>query len=151
MVSRIWRFLTTELNWKQTTEVTKTAADTGNAVLNLGEAIQEKKGDLAKLSEGIAPYVKPYVNEISSLLDVLNSPIAQVVKEAIPFAPIAVTMMQLICEGAKREPTLEECVALMSQVAYLESLRDVLGTESGQALVAWMDDRPVTKQVQRQI
>jgi hypothetical protein len=97
MVSRIWRFLTTdvrELDWKQAVEVTKTAADAGKAVLDLGKTIQDKKENLVQVQGAIAPYI----HEISSLLDVLNSPIAAVVKDTIPFAPIAVTMMQLICQ-----------------------------------------------------
>ena len=148
MVSKIWQFVTTdvrELNWKRATEVTKTGADAGKAVLDLAKAVQEKKGDLVKMKESIAPYV----GEISSLLDVLNSPIAAVVKDAIPFAPIAVTMMQLICEGAKREPTLEECVALMSQAAYLESFRELVREDA--ALVARMDEQSVSEEVKAKI
>jgi hypothetical protein len=67
--------------------------------------------------------IKPYAEKISSLLDVLNSPIAQLVKDAIPFAPIAVTILSLISDATKKSPTLEQCVALVVQAAYLESLR----------------------------
>ena len=139
MVSKIWQFLTTdvkELNWKQTTEVTKAGADAGKAVLDLAKAVQDKKTDLGQ-----------YVGEITSLLDVLNSPIASVIKETIPFAPIAVTMLQLIVEGTKQEPTLVQCVALMSQAAYLESLRSVLGTTEGLELVARLNERSVSDSV----
>lgn len=147
MVSKIWQFLTTdvrELNWKQATEVTKTGADACKAVLDLGKAIQEKKGDLVKVQE-----IGPYIGEISSLLDVLNSPIAAVVKDAIPFAPIAVTMMQLICEATHQEPTLEQCVALMSQAAYLESFRALVKGDA--ALVARMDGGTISDAVKAKI
>ncbi len=101
MVSKIWQFLTTditELNWKQATAVVKTGAEASKAVLDLAKTVNEKKGDLEKAKSAIAPYV----NEMSSLLDALNSPIAAVVKDAIPFAPISVTILQLICDATKR-------------------------------------------------
>jgi hypothetical protein len=122
MVSKIWQFLTTDVK-----------------ELNW-KAVQDKKTDLGQ-----------YVGEITSLLDVLNSPIASVIKETIPFAPIAVTMLQLIVEGTKREPTREECVALMSQVAYLDSLRSVLGTTEGLELVARLNERSVSDSVKQAI
>jgi len=149
MVSKVWQFLTTdvrELDWKVGAEVTKTGAEAGKAVLDLAKAVQEKKGDLVKVQESIGPYI----GEISSLLDVLNSPIAAVVKDAIPFAPIAVTMMQLICAATKQqEPTLEQCVALMSQTAYLESFRELVKGDA--ALVARMDGRSVSDEVKAKI
>ncbi|GAB4332096.1 MAG: hypothetical protein OHK0047_20020 [Leptolyngbyaceae cyanobacterium] len=76
--------------------------------------------------------MKEYVGQISSLLDVLNSPLGEVVKAAIPFAPIAIGMIKLITEATKREPTLEECMMLVSQAAYLESLRSLLKPHSQQ-------------------
>ncbi len=150
MVSKIWRFLTTdvtELSWKQATDVVKTGAESAKAVLDLAKTVNEKKGDLTKAKSAIAPYV----GEMSSLLDVLNSPIAAVVKDTVPFAPIAVTILQLICTATKREPTLEECVALMTQTAYLESLRDAFGTAEGKALLGRLKPEKATEQVQAEI
>ncbi|MBE9028572.1 pentapeptide repeat-containing protein, partial [filamentous cyanobacterium LEGE 11480] len=150
MASKILQFLTTdvrELNWKQATAVTKTAADTGKAVLDLAKIVKEKQGDLEKAKDAIAPYV----SEMSSLLDVLNSPIASVVKYTIPFAPIAVTILQIICEATKREPTLEQCVALMTQVAYLQSLQDTFGTKAGKTLLGRLKPEQATEQVQAKI
>jgi NACHT domain len=124
---RIWRFLTTdvrELNLAPLAELTKTGAEAAKAVMDLAKIVNEKKSDLA----GLKPYLTE-ISQIASLLDVLNHPIAQVAKETIPFAPIAVTMLKLICDVTKREPTLEQAVALVSQVAYLESLRSFLNDE----------------------
>lgn len=150
MVPKIRQILTTDLkdlNWKQMADLTKAGADGGKAVLDLGKVIQEKKSDLAALKDSVGPYV----GEITPLLDVLNSPIASVIKETIPFAPIAVTMLQLIVEGTKQEPTLVQCVALMSQSAYLESLRSVLGTTEGLELVARLNERSVSDSVKQAI
>ena len=118
---KLWKFLTTdirELNWKQAEDVTKTGTEAAKAVFDLGKALQEQgtKADDLKL----------FVGKISSLLDVLNSPLGQVVKEAVPFASIAIGMIKVIAEATKREPTLEECIVLVSQTAYLESLRSLL-------------------------
>jgi uncharacterized protein YjbI with pentapeptide repeats len=118
---KLWTFLTTdirELNWKQAEDVTKTGAEAAKAVFDLGKALQEQ-GSKAEV-------LKNYVGQISSLLDVLNSPLGQVVKDTIPFAPIAISLIKLITEATKREPTLEECMMLVSQAAYLESLRSLL-------------------------
>jgi hypothetical protein len=118
---KLWTFLTTdirELNWKQAEEVTKTGTEAAKAVFDLGKALKEQGPK--------ADALKEYVGQISSLLDVLNSPLGEVVKATVPFAPIAVGLIKLITEATKREPTLEECMMLVSQVAYLESLRSLL-------------------------
>jgi uncharacterized protein YjbI with pentapeptide repeats len=117
MGTKVWSFLTAiqELNWKQVTETTKAGAESAKAVFDLAKTVQEKGKDAGAL--------KPYVEQIGSLLEVLNSPLATLVKDTIPFAPIAVTMLQLVCDATKKEPTLEQSVALVVQAAYLESLR----------------------------
>jgi NACHT domain len=148
MVNKIWKFLTTDvqgLNWSTITEATKTGADAGKAVLDLGKAIREKQGDLVKIQA-----IAPYVQQISSLLDVLNSPLATVVTEAIPFAPIAVTMLQLIFTATQQEPTLEQCVALISQAAYLESLRELLAEPESEQILDRLNSQ-ASRQVQQSI
>ena len=118
---KLWTFLTTDLrdlNLKRAEEVTKAGTDTAKAVFDLAKAMNEQGSKVEAL--------QPYVGEISSLLDVLNSPLAQVVKDTIPFAPLAIGMLKLIAETTKREPTLEQCMALVSQTAYLDSLRSLL-------------------------
>ncbi len=54
---------------------------------------------------------------MSSLLDLLSSPLAVLVKDTIPLAPVATAILQRF----KYELTLEECVVFVAQVAYLES------------------------------
>jgi hypothetical protein len=54
---------------------------------------------------------------MSSLLDLLSSPLAVLVKDTIPLAPVAIAILQQF----KHELTLEECVVFVAQVAYLES------------------------------
>jgi uncharacterized protein YjbI with pentapeptide repeats len=107
------RELLPKLFSKDSTELVKTGAESAKAVLELGKAINEKKDSLAAL--------RPYLGQISSLLDVLNSPWAQVLKESIPFAPLAMTLLSLSCEHLKQEPSLEQSLLLVAQEAYLKS------------------------------
>jgi NACHT domain len=105
--------LLTKLFSKDSTELVKTGAESTKAIFDLAKAIKENKSTLAEL--------QPYLGQISSLLDVLNSPWGQVIKEAIPFASLAMTLLSLGCEQLKQDPTLEECVVLVTQAAYLAS------------------------------
>ncbi len=124
---KLWSFLRTdvrELNLKQAEEAVKTGADTAKAVLDLAKAVKEQ-GDKVEIS-ALQKVLQEYGGQFSSLLDVLNSPLAQIVKDSIPFAPLAVTILRLVAESTKKEPTLEQCMALVSQTAYLDSLRSLL-------------------------
>ncbi|UBF23942.1 hypothetical protein K9N68_19560 [Kovacikia minuta CCNUW1] len=93
MLTRIWVFLNTDiqdLNWKQTAEITKTGTDAAKAVFDLAKTLKKQQPQVETL--------KPYIGQISSLLDVLNAPFAQIVKDAIPFAPLAITILKPVCD-----------------------------------------------------
>jgi hypothetical protein len=107
------RELLPKLFSKDSTELVKTGAESTKALFDLAKAIKESKPTLTEL--------QPYLGQISSLLDVLNSPWGQVIKEAIPFASLAMTLLSLGCEQLNPDPTLEECVVLVTQAAYLAS------------------------------
>ncbi|MBH8566944.1 pentapeptide repeat-containing protein [Nostoc sp. CENA67] len=122
-MTKLWKFLRNiqELNWTQNVEVTKTGTEAAKAVFDLAKAVKEQKPNLQDF--------KPYVEQISSLLDIFNSPLGQITKEAIPFASIAITILKLIFDATKKEPSLESCVILVSQVAYIESFQAILQQE----------------------
>ncbi|MEB3177753.1 MAG: pentapeptide repeat-containing protein [Nostocaceae cyanobacterium] len=129
MATKLWKFLNTdirELNWGQGVEVTKTGAEAAKAVFDLAKAVNEQKSKVQDF--------KPYVQEISSLLDVLNAPLGQIAGAVIPFAPVAITILKLIIDVTKKEPSLEKSVALVSQVAYLECLQVILNKDNPQLL-----------------
>ncbi|MEI1373808.1 pentapeptide repeat-containing protein [Nostoc sp. UHCC 0926] len=48
----------------------------------------------------------------------------------IRFAPVAITILKLIVEGTHKEPSLENCVLLVSQAAYIDSFQDILKQDS---------------------
>jgi len=144
MLTKLWAFLHTDiqdLNWNQTAEITKTGIDAAKAVFDLAKTIKEQQPKVETL--------KPYIGQISSLLDVLNAPFAQIVKDTIPFAPLAITVLKLVCDYTHQEPSLEQCVALVSQVAYLESLQVIL-TETPD-LLDRLGEAPVSDAIALQI
>ena len=109
----IWRVLNTEieLNFSETVQG---GVESAKAVFEVAKAIQENKD---------AQVLKPFIENINSVLDVLNSPLGKVVKESLPFLPIATGIISYIVEQTRQEPTLEDAVQLVAQVAYLESFR----------------------------
>lgn len=140
----IWKILTTdvrELNWGQSVEVSKIGAEAAKAVFDLAKALKEQNPKVQTL--------KPYVEQFSSLLDVLNAPLAQVAGAVIPFAPIAIAILKLIADLTKQEPSLEKCVALVSQVAYLESFKAILN--DAPQLLTQIGEAPVSESVAREI
>jgi hypothetical protein len=140
----IWKILTTdvrELNWGQSVEVTKTGAEAAKAVFDLAKALK----DQAPNAQGL----KPYVEQFSSLLDVLNAPLGQIAGSVIPFAPLAITILKLIADATKKELSLEQCMALVSQAAYLEGFQAILKDDP--ELVARIGQSPASKSVEREI
>jgi uncharacterized protein YjbI with pentapeptide repeats len=131
-----------ELNWGQGVEVTKTGAEAAKVVFDLAKAINEQKPKAEDL--------KPYIAQISSLLDVINAPLGQIAGSVIPFAPIAITTVKLIVDATKKEPSLESCVILVSQVAYVESLKAIL-KEDSQLQQQINQDSAVSETLARQI
>jgi hypothetical protein len=143
-LTKLWAFLNTDLqdlNWSQTAEIAKTGADAAKAVFDLAKTVKEQQPKVATL--------QPYIGQISSLLDVLNAPFAQIVKDAIPFAPLAITVLKLVCDYTQKPPSLAQCVALVSQVAYLESLQSVL--KDTPSLLDRCGEAPVSEAIAQQI
>ncbi|MER3477497.1 MAG: hypothetical protein C4287_14670, partial [Leptolyngbya sp. ERB_1_2] len=93
--------------------------------------------------------MQPYVGQFASLLDVLNSPLGLMIKEVIPFASIGVTLLNLVCEATQKDPTLEECMALAVQAAYLQSLQEYFS--ENQKLPSQSENVEVSEAVTRQI
>ncbi|MGB3513460.1 MAG: hypothetical protein WBA93_30465 [Microcoleaceae cyanobacterium] len=120
MASKVWRniwhFLNTEIELNLS-ETVKGGVESAKAVLEIAKALQENKS---------AKELKPIIENIDSLLDVLNSPLGKVAGAGLPFLPIATGIITYIVKQTRQEPTLEDAVQLVAQVAYLESLRQFL-------------------------
>ena len=130
-LSKLWKLIATPETVEKVADASEKVfdlaktlndADTPNKISELAKTLKDKgsqKGELVKL-----------VEKIPTLLEALNSPLGDIVKSSIPFLPIATGVIQIAIEANKKEPTVAETVALVSQVAYLESIKEILGSES---------------------
>ena len=143
MATRLWKFLNTDIREFFSAETAKTGTESAKAVMDLAKVLKEQGPKNANLA--------PYVQQISSLLDVLNSPLAQVVGSALPFVNIATSLLKLYTDLTKEEPTLEKSVALVSQAAYLESFKAILGLPENQELLQRIGNTPASGEVEQQI
>ncbi|MBD1864230.1 MULTISPECIES: pentapeptide repeat-containing protein [Trichocoleus] len=131
----IWKFLNTDIQLFST-ETVASGAETGKAVLDLAKALDEHKA---------LPELVPLVGNISSLLDVLNLPLVQVAGATLPFVSLATGTLKLYLEHAQQEPSLEECVMLVSQAAYLESFQVFLNSPDNQTRREQLLEAPASK------
>ena len=108
----LWKKIKKLLNIN-VTETVKESANAGRNVLLLAKAIKENEKDLT-----------PFITNVDSLLDILNSPFAQAIAPGLPLIGIAAGILKYVVEKTREEPSLETSVALVSQSAYLASLQD---------------------------
>ena len=91
--------------------------EAGKQVVKLAQALYEHKSDLE---------IAPLIGNICSLLDVLNFPLVEIPTITVPFVALATGILNLITQKTQADPSLESCLILGSQAAYLESLRQFL-------------------------
>jgi uncharacterized protein YjbI with pentapeptide repeats len=85
--------------------------------------------------------------EISFLLGILNSPWALAIGKAIPLGSSAVTVGKWAYEKLKQEPSVEECVVVVTQAAYLASWQAELARNLDR--FAGIDRTKASKQIDR--
>ncbi|MUG92749.1 NACHT domain-containing protein [Scytonema sp. UIC 10036] len=110
--------------WKRLREVfsvqesLKTTTEASKAVLEAAKTLKEQGNSIEAL--------KPLLQNSSSLLDVLCSPLAQVVGSGLPFVSVGIALLNGYRQLTQQDPSLEDCVFIVSQAAYLESLSETL-------------------------
>ncbi|MEH2451213.1 pentapeptide repeat-containing protein [Nostoc sp.] len=114
-LSQIWQQFRTSFS---VAETVNTTVETGKAVLEAAKTFQEQGASVELL--------KPLLQNSSSLLDVLCSPLAQVVGAGLPFVPLAIALLKFSRDITKQDPSLEDYVFIVSQAAYLESAKEIL-------------------------
>ncbi|MFM7406779.1 MAG: hypothetical protein ACKO3K_08980 [Cuspidothrix sp.] len=62
----------------------------------------------------------------SSLLDVLCSPLTDIIKSELSFLSLGLTLLQINRDISQLALGLEDYIAIITQTAYLESIRDIL-------------------------
>ncbi|MEH1814031.1 MAG: pentapeptide repeat-containing protein [Nostoc sp.] len=100
------------------TENVEKTAEFSNAFMELAKTLQEQGKSIG--------FLMGLVKESKPLLDILCSPEAQVISAGLPFVPFAIALIKFYREKTDREPTLKDCVVIISQAAYLESFAQVL-------------------------
>ena len=113
LLRNIWGFLNRDIELNLS-ETVKGGVESAKAVFEVANKLKEGK-DTQEL--------KPFIEKIDSVLDVLSSPLGSVVGAGLPFLPIATGIISYIVKQSRREPTLKDEVQLVAQVAFLESFR----------------------------
>ncbi len=126
--------------WKScvSSETVAGGVEAAKAVFELAETLEKQKKE---------PQIKKLVEKIPTLLEALNSPLGQVINSTVPFLPIATGVIKFAIKANKQEPTLAETVALVSQVAYLESIKETLASKT----IFTEDQHKELKQVKKQL
>jgi NACHT domain len=133
MANSLWRFLTTDIKELAPTRMLEGTVSSAKVVFELAAALKPEKGK-PQVEE-----LAPLIDHLDSLLDVLNSPLGEVVEKSIPFVPLATGLLRFYLEKSKVPLTLENCIALVSQAAYLESFKHFL--EADQSLLKRINDK----------
>ncbi|WP_449417929.1 pentapeptide repeat-containing protein [Phormidium nigroviride] len=145
MANLMWKLLTTDvrrlLSPEAVTETATGAIETTKATMDLAKILQEQGAKVPELAN--------ILTDSSTLLGVLNSPLAQIFKESLPFVNIAAKLLAYYLEKTKEEPTLAECIVIVSQAAYLQSFNDFLKQSAD--LLQSIGETPVSEEVKQQI
>ena len=145
MANRIWKLLKTDvtqlLSPEAVTETATGAIESTKAAMDLAKVLQEQGAKV--------PELVTILTDSSTLLGVLNSPLAQIFKESLPFVNIAAKLLAYYLEKTKQEPTLAECIVIVSQAAYLQSFNDFLKQSAD--LLQSIGETPVSEEVKQQI
>ncbi|MEH1820163.1 MAG: pentapeptide repeat-containing protein [Nostoc sp.] len=121
-------------------ETLTTTVETGKAVLEAAKTFQEQSDKVELL--------KPLLQNSSSLLDVLCSPLAQVVGAGLPFVPLGIALLKYSRDITKQDPSLEDCVFIVTQAAYLESIKEILSLYPS---INWDADPKINKTLTKQL
>ncbi len=130
MANRIFKLLTTDIKELCSAEAAEGIGEAGKAAAELAKMFKEQGLDNSNL-----------------LLEVLNSPLAQVMGTGLPFVGMAAKMLAFFIEKTQEQPTLAECIFLVSQAAYLESFKGFL--EQDASLLNRIGQTPVSDKVKQ--
>lgn len=142
-LSQIWQLFNTDVRELVSAETVGTTAESTSAIVELGKTLQEQGKSLE--------WLKPLVDNSGSLLGILCSPQVQLISSGLPVVSIGITLLKAYRERTRTEPTLEDCVAIISQAAYLESFTEILAQHQ-QLSASWSSqaksDAALTKELQ---
>ncbi|MEA5464454.1 hypothetical protein [Leptothoe sp. PORK10 BA2] len=117
-----WQFLNTDVKDIPWGELAEKGIEAVSASNDLGETWEDHKADLNQLA--------PYFGKVEPFFKVLNDPDAQMVISGLPFVSIGIGLLRIYLNQSKTAPTRDSSVVLVAQLAYLQSLETVLGTDA---------------------
>ncbi|MEA5533909.1 hypothetical protein [Crocosphaera sp. XPORK-15E] len=100
----LWRRILTvinsdaDINWGETV---KGGVEASDKIFALAEAVNKKD------NKAFLTAISPCLEQTASLLDVLNSPLGEVVKSSIPFIGIATGLLGFVIEKTKEDLSIE--------------------------------------------
>lgn len=139
MSTRIWKFLTTDIKGLIAGEAVPLGMDAAEAVLRLAATLQDEGPQSQALG--------PMVGQITSLLDIFNLPLSKFMALTIPFERVAGDLLQFYRDKTQQEPSLGQCVCLVSQAAYLESIKTILSSPKLRPWLKQVGQDPVSPRV----
>ncbi|MEM8613246.1 MAG: pentapeptide repeat-containing protein [Cyanobacteria bacterium P01_H01_bin.105] len=113
-----WQFLNTDVKDIPWGELTEKGIEAVSASNDLGEKWEEHKSDLKQLA--------PYFAKVEPVLEALSDPNAQMIVSGLPFVSVGIGLLRIYLGLRKEDPTFENSVVLVAQLAYLQSLDAVL-------------------------
>jgi uncharacterized protein YjbI with pentapeptide repeats len=147
MVTRLWKFLNTDLKDLASLGTVDGTVDVADKTFKLAETLN--KDEIEKIA--------PIIEHGASLLDFLNSPLGELAESTLPFVKIATGLLKFYLKQTAQEPTLAQSIALVSQAAYLESFRDrfkallASATPAVQARLKQAGEKPASEAIKQQM
>jgi len=124
MAQAFWRDLWTVLNtdiqdlgllsW----DTAETAIEGASSLIDLAATLNENRTAL--------PQLAPVLDAAAPLIEALDSPLAAVVGGLLPFGTLSIGILKACLQSLQKDPTLSDCVTIVTQAAYLQSLQDIL-------------------------
>ncbi|WP_235111931.1 hypothetical protein [Acaryochloris sp. 'Moss Beach'] len=74
----------------------------------------------------------PYLQKAEPLIKALDTPVTKLAIAGLPFVSVGINLLKIGLDLAKVEPTFENSVAIVAQLAYLQSLEAVLEQQDEQ-------------------
>lgn len=122
-------------------EVAEKGIEAVEATSDLSESWLEAAPKIAKLEN---------LDRLDSFFKLFESPIASLAVSGLPLASVGIGLLRLYWDVTKTEPTFESSVALAMQMAYLESLSEVL-ERAGAQTVATLEQVQLARVLERQL
>jgi hypothetical protein len=138
-----WQFLNTDVKEIPWGDVAEQGIEAITSLPDAAEAWQENADKIQQLA--------PYAQKAGPLLKALDDPIAQLAIAGLPFVSIGINLLKMGLELAKVEPTFEGSVAIVAQLAYLQSLETVLERLQDQEIKTKLKPLSLKDVVERQL